>query len=199
MNPAQAEVVKQGFGIEQFLAALAEPAGQYVLDLGDLSQSTVSYVTGRGHRLYAEDVLTRLDEVFGPGDPAVTQDEPGRVRTFLEECLPFPPHQFDVVLAWDTLEFLTRPVLDPFIEQLYTVLRPGGVLLACFHAEARDGSVDASSYRIHDYRTLALRWKGRRPIAQVFQNRTIERMFERFQVVKFFLSRDLIREVIVRK
>jgi hypothetical protein len=38
----------------------------------------------------------------------------------------------------------------------------------------------------------------RRP-AQVFNNRSLEKLFQDFQSVKFFLTRDRLREVIVRR
>ena len=38
----------------------------------------------------------------------------------------------------------------------------------------------------------------RRPL-QLFNNRGVEKLFQRFHSVKFFLARDHLREVIVRR
>jgi hypothetical protein len=38
----------------------------------------------------------------------------------------------------------------------------------------------------------------RRPV-QRFNNRGVEKLFQRFQSVKFFLARDNLREVVVRR
>jgi hypothetical protein len=38
----------------------------------------------------------------------------------------------------------------------------------------------------------------RRP-AQIFNNRSLEKLFQDFQSVKFFLTRDRLREVIVKR
>jgi hypothetical protein len=35
--------------------------------------------------------------------------------------------------------------------------------------------------------------------AQYFNNRCIEKLFHRFQSVKFFLAKDYLREIIVRR
>ena len=34
---------------------------------------------------------------------------------------------------------------------------------------------------------------------QYFNNRGIEKLFERFEAVKFFLTRDALREVVVKR
>jgi hypothetical protein len=41
--------------------------------------------------------------------------------------------------------------------------------------------------------------RGQRKPAQIFNNRSLERLFQDFQSVKFFLTRDHLREVIVRR
>jgi hypothetical protein len=39
---------------------------------------------------------------------------------------------------------------------------------------------------------------GSRPAVQLFNNRGLERLFADFQSVKFFLTRERLREVLVR-
>ena len=41
--------------------------------------------------------------------------------------------------------------------------------------------------------------RGQRKPAQYFNNRDLERLFQEFASVKFFLTRDSLREVIVRR
>ena len=55
------------------------------------------------------------------------------------------------------------------------------------------------SYRIQDSRTLTLAPRGIRMPAQFFNNRALERLFQDYQSTKFFLTRDNLREVIVRR
>ena len=54
-------------------------------------------------------------------------------------------------------------------------------------------------YRIADHKTLMLTPRGYRPAAQFFNNRAIEKVFHRFESVKFFLARDHLREIIVKR
>jgi hypothetical protein len=55
------------------------------------------------------------------------------------------------------------------------------------------------SYRITSSDSLRLTWKTHRPAVEVFNNRGIEKTFEQFDSLKFFLTRDNLREVIIRR
>jgi hypothetical protein len=46
---------------------------------------------------------------------------------------------------------------------------------------------------------LKLVQKGFRATAQSFNNRGLEKLFSKFESVKFFLTRESLREVIVRR
>jgi hypothetical protein len=170
-----------------------------ILDLAGASQATVSFITNYGHRLYSDDFLLQLDQCFGQGDFYQNQENPVMVAKFLENALHFPEQQFDGVLVWDRLQFLAAPLLETVIGRLRAILRPDSGLLAIFHAEERAEAVPTYSFRIADPRTMSLVPKGQRRPAQFFNNRSLERLFQEFQSVKFFLTRDHLREVIVRR
>ena len=190
---------RQSHGLQQFFHALSDGEGLQVLDLGEFTQANVSYITGLGHRPTFDGLRHALEATFGEGDPNLSQADPEKARQFLDHVLRFPSESFDAILVWDTLEHLSRPLLNEVLERLHEILRPRGGMLACFHAESKQELVQTYSFRIADDRTLTLHPKGLRRTAQSFNNRAIERLFERFGSVKFFLTRDHIREVIVRK
>lgn len=197
--PTPQDQFRQSHGLEQFFSSFGAEDGLRVLDLGEFTQANVSYIVDLGHRLTFEDLLFSLDSTFGPGDPNVVQADARKAEAFLRQVLQFPAEHFDAILVWDTLEHLSRPLLEAVVDRLHMVLRKGGGLFACFHAEPRDNVVATFSFRIRDASTLALHPKGERRLAQAFNNRMIERVFARFHSVKFFLTRDYIREVVVRK
>jgi hypothetical protein len=68
-----------------------------------------------------------------------------------------------------------------------------------FHAEERVETIATYSYRIANRKTITLSPRGRRRPAQFFNNRSLEKLFSDFESVKFFLTRDHLREVIVRR
>jgi hypothetical protein len=78
-------------------------------------------------------------------------------------------------------------------------MRPGSSLLAVFHADERVENIPTWSYRIHDRKTVLMTHRTQRRPAQVFNNRSLEKLFQDFSSVKFFLTRDHLREVLVRR
>ena len=199
IEPTPGEHLRPSYGLEQLFAVL-DPTGQrQVLDLGEFTQTNVTKIIGLGHRLTFEDILGMVDNVFGPGDPNVVQADVGLTNQFLSSILDFEPDTFDAIFVWNTLEYVARHLVDPVVARLHRVLRPGGVMLVCFRADIREQLTVQQSFRIADTRTLSIYPKGHRQAAHLLTNRAVERIFERFGSVKFFLSRDKMREVIVRK
>jgi hypothetical protein len=101
--------------------------------------------------------------------------------------------------VWDALQFLASPLVQTVVNRLHRVLRPGSSLLAMFHTEERIGALATYAYRIQDHRTVQMAAPAQRKPAQIFSNRSLEKMFQDFHSVKFFLTRDRLREVIVRR
>ena len=171
-----------------------------MLDVGGATQANVGFLTNMGHKVYSERFLDLLDtpDKEALDDPA-TAPSLAFVDTFLRQNLDFPAGWFDGVLLWDSLEFLPPALLKAAVERLYYVSKPGAYLLAFFHADEKAATVPTYSYRIHDSCTLMLAHRRMRAPCQRFNNRSVEKLFQRFQSVKFFLARDHLREVIVRR
>src|ERR1700739_692388 len=186
-----------------------------VLCLGSTSPNNIRLFTERGHKIYSEDLLTAST------DPdLVTKDEQGidvlDSRKFLAENCVYPAAQFDVILCWNLPDYLDEGLVKPVVGRLWSVLKPGGMLLAFFHT--RDAGPDAPCYRYHimgpdvlDMQPIVPQRELRRGppgavhraigggfrLQRVFNNRHIENLFRDFASIKFFLSRDNIREVLV--
>ncbi|HEY6763193.1 MAG TPA: class I SAM-dependent methyltransferase [Candidatus Sulfotelmatobacter sp.] len=186
-----------------------------ILDLGSTSPGNIRYFTGLGHRIYSEDLLTASTE---PG--LATQDDQGKPildsRQFLADNLAYPAAHFDVVLCWNLPDYLDESLVRPVVGRLWSVLKPGGMLLSFFHT--KDAGPDSPCYRFHilgpdmcEMQRVVVRADGRRGPAstvrpatgegfhlqRVFNNRHIETLFRDFASIKFFLARDNVREVLV--
>ena len=72
-------------------------------------------------------------------------------------------------------------------------------MLAFFHSDERAASIPSYFYRISDPKTLLLVPRGQRKPSQFFNNRSLEKLFQQFASVKFFLTRGHLREVIVTR
>jgi hypothetical protein len=197
---AGAGATRTSNGLDQFFASLQGRENLNILDLAGASQANISFITNLGHRIFSDDILHTLDDAFGGGDQFVeNQSDPQRVAQFLRQSLDFPDAHFDGALVWDTLQFLSPVLLQETVDRLCRILRPQASLLAFFNAEEKLSTIPVSSYRIVDSKTLLLLPRGARKPTQFFNNRTLEKLFQNFYSVKFFLTRDHLREVIVRR
>ena len=184
-------------GLEEFFHHIREQSGLTILDLGGASQENVSFITNLGHRIYSENFLRILEEVFGLSD-TVDQSNPGRIEYFLQQALDYQEGQFDGVLIWDSLEYLAPPLLAAVTDRLRKIARPDGYMLAFFHSDDKQEAVPLYAFRIQSVNTLELVRQGMHRPPQLFNNRSLEKLFGRFESVKFFLTREQLREVIVK-
>ncbi len=127
------------------------------------------------------------------------RSDPDRAALFLRENLEFADRTFDGALIWDTLQFLAPPLLQDTVDRLYRILRPQSSLLAFFHAEEKAQTAPLYSYRIVESKIMSLTPRNQVRPVQYFNNRSLEKLFQKFNSVKFFLTRDHLREVIVRR
>ena len=185
-------------GLEQFFTYVRDQVGLSILDLAGASQQNINFITNLGHRLYSEDFVRTLDDVFGEEDPN-DQAHQSLIDQFLRQTLNFEPEQFDGVLVWDVLQYMTPALLTATLERLRTIVRPHSYLLAYFHSDEKAQQVPFYSFRIKDHQNLLLAQRGTRKPAQIFNNRSLEKLFGKFESVKFFLTREQLREVIVRR
>jgi len=186
-------------GLEQFFNHIRGEAGLRLLDLSGASQANIGFITSQGYRLYSENLIESLEAAFGRDGFYENQSSAERADAFLAQSLAFPDRHFDGALLWDVLEFLAPPLLKSVVERLHRTVKPGCYLLAIFHAEEGARSVSTCSYRIGDAKTLLISPRGLRQPAQFFNNRAVENLFKEFESVKFFLTRDHLREVIVKR
>jgi SAM-dependent methyltransferase len=215
--PAQGsqKLTRRSSGLGELSRMWESAEGLCVLDLGSTSPANIRHFTGGGHRIYSEDLLTAST------DPELlTKDEQGSVvldsRKFLGDNLVYPAAHFDVVLCWNLPDYLDESLVKPVVGRLWSVLKPGGMLLAFFHT--RDAGPDSPCHRFHivgtdtlEMQKIVLRREARRgptgavhtaisdgfQLQRVFNNRHIENLFHDFASIKFFLARDNIREVLV--
>lgn len=213
--PTKARLNRRSSGMGELAKSLEAEDCLCVLDLGSTSASNIRFLTERGHKLYSEDLLQ------ASSDPSLAKkDEQGNPtlddKQFLADNLIFPGAQFDVVLFWNLADYLDESLVKPVIARLWSLLKPGGMLLAFFHT--REAGPDAPCYRYHivggdalEMQPIEVRADARKGpmstgpagdvrsphLQRVFNNRHIETLFRDFSSIKFFLARDNIREVLV--
>ncbi len=207
--PAQGsqKLTRRSSGLGELSRTWEDAEALCILDLGSTSPTNIRHFTESGHRIYSEDLLTASTDPELP-----TKDEQGNPildsRKFLADNLVYPAAHFDVVLCWNLPDYLDESLVKPVVGRLWSVLKPGGMLLAFFHT--RDAGPDSPCHRFHivgpdilEMQRIELRRELRRGVGdsfqlqRVFNNRHIETLFRDFASIKFFLARDNIREVLV--
>lgn len=190
------KLTRRSTGLLEFTKAIQGQEGLCLLDLGPTSATNITRLTGLGHKLYNEDLLT------SSSDPALqVRTDDGKfafhVQQFLAENLAFDHPMFDGVLFWDIADYLPEAAVKPVVERMAAVMKPGGVLLAFFHT--RDAGPETPYHRYHIAGNDSLEFQpgNRFRLQRVFNNRHIENLFKEFSSLKFFLARDNMREVLV--
>jgi len=197
-NRSPVAIARHSGGFEQFQALLKGSGSLSVLDLSAASQANITFVTEAGHRISSDDIVGAMLDSFGPNFSQNPLTE-AKSAHFLEQILTFPAESFDGALVWDAFQFLPPPLIHQTVDRLLRVMRPGGLILAFFNANEKIKEIPLYSYRIQDAKTLLQVPRGVPQQVQNFNNRSIERLFESAASVKFFLTRDNLREVLVRR
>jgi hypothetical protein len=193
----EAPVTRQSRGLEQFFFNIRDVVGLSILDCAGANQENINFLINLGHKVYSQDLLRNLDEAFD-GDLA-EQTNPSRIEYFLKQNFEYPRETLDGVLLWDSLQFMSAPLLNATVERLYEVMKPKSYLLAFFTATEKITEVPSHTFRIADDKTILLSEREMRKAGQVFNNRNLEKLFGKYESVKFFLTRESLREVIVRR
>ena len=188
-------ITRTSRGLQEFFNYIRGQSGLTILDFGAATQQNVSFITNLGHRLYSENFLQLLKENFSSD---ADQSNPGRIEHFLKQALDYPEGQFDGVLIWDVLEYLSPALLAAVVERLHKIVKPSSYMLSFFHSDDKQEAVPYYTFRIQELNTLQVDQHGARQPVQLFNNRSLEKLFSRFGSVKFFLTRERLREVIIK-
>src|SRR5512138_953320 len=200
--PASQRVTRRSTGLNELMRDVARQQSLCILDLGPTSPTNIALLTGLGHKVYNEDLLSASVE---PAYAARTEDGKPAINAakFIAENLTYERALFDAVLCWDIADYLHESLVKAVIERLHLVTKPGGMLMAFFHT--RDAGPNASYFRYHIVAndTLSLQPVTTRDnlplfrLQRVFNNRHIENLFRDYGSLKFFLARDNVREVLI--
>ena len=195
--PHAAQMRRQSRGIEQFFSDISGVVGLSVLDFAGASQENIDFLTNLGHKVYTQDLVRSLDDAFG-SDPG-EQMNPGRIDYFLRTNFDYPADTFGGALLWDAFQFMGPALVNATVDRLYEIMQPKSYMLAFFTSNEKATEVPSYHFRLIDNKTIQLSDRGLRPSGQVFNNRSLEKLFGKFESVKFFLTRDSLREVIIRR
>jgi hypothetical protein len=188
-------------GLKEFLWLISDVKGGRILDLGQVSQQTLTFFIERGYRISTEDLLRSWKDFLTTEEEKMRRAPVGEgervtramlTEKFLETALQYPEDNFNGVLAWDLLDYFEAEMLGRVMDRLYALMRPGGAVLGLFHTRAPERF---HRYRIANTQTIELLPAPTIAVhARVFQNREVLDLFGKFRSSKTFVGRDQLRE-----
>ena len=195
------ERTRQSRGWTDVLAYLrTEPSRSLrVLDFGATSPVNINLLTSLGHSVYMANIVgdAQRPEWVKPGTDGTRSKTPEyETDQFKQANLDFSGRDFDIVLLWDTADYLPGPLVPTLFERLREVTRPEGRLLGFFHGKTEGPENGYARYQLTEGPELRLLGNEPLPVRQVLQNRQIERYLEGFATIRFFQGTDNMREVL---
>jgi hypothetical protein len=162
-----------------------------VLDLGPAVAANFELLSEIGRHIRFVDLLGR----DGPIDQ-LGEAEGQKLRRLARQMLPSDWGIYDLVIAWDVINYLDDSRVEPVVERLGALCRDGAILFAMI---ATTGKIPARppTYEIIDRSTVMY---GGHTAAEVECPRrppaTVERLLSAFSVERSFILRHGIQEYV---
>jgi hypothetical protein len=192
-------IPRHSSGWQELLKHLRSGESLRILDIGPTSSTNINFITSIGHSIYMANLVEEAAKpewliAGADGEPVVFN-----VERFLTANLNFSGRIFDVVILWDTADYLPETLLPAVLDRIHSVMQEGGLMLALFHSKAEGQDTAFSRYHLTETDAVEMQRAGNYPILHIYTNRQIENMLKNFSSYKFFLAKDNLREVIVTR
>jgi SAM-dependent methyltransferase len=163
-----------------------------VLDLGPMCGQTATLLAQKGSRIHVDR--------FEPPPPTPPRKPGEKVEEPAPLAIDQPDGAFDIVLAWENIDFVPPERLADFGRELHRILKPAGVLLLFSLSRSIPEPEPIPSYRLFEDGSFS-RETGALPLRRrwVHANREIERSLPDLVICSMHLLRNQMREILVVK
>ena len=179
-------------GLGRALARAFRDGKPQILVLGPLCGESVVFLAGRGARVHVDEVeLPAPLPKRQPGE-AVTPPRPVKIDQ--------PTGAYDLVLAWEMLDFVPADRLQEFGAEIVRLLRVGGQLIVFAHLKPPSERAVFPRYRLLAD-DLIVREEPAGPLLPRYahSNLMIERAIAGLSVQNIHLQRNQMREILASK
>jgi 2-polyprenyl-3-methyl-5-hydroxy-6-metoxy-1,4-benzoquinol methylase len=184
--------------IKDFIDGIAKKPDPIVLDVGSVIGSNIEYFLNFGIKIYMEDLLAAYakPQYSVLVDDKLTFDE----ERFFAENLSYKENYFDGLICWDVLDYLDAKFAKKFIAQISAKMKPGSLVLGFFHTHKVTGPDSTHKYRLVNESTLEyLPLERKMEPKKVYPSREINQLFSGYQSQRFYLLKNNLLEVMLRK
>ena len=163
-----------------------------ILVLGPLCGDSVVFLAGRGARVHVDQV--ELPQPTPPRQPGAAVAE---LQTFKIDQ---PANAFDLVLAWEMLDFVSPDRLPEVGAEIVRVLRIGGQLILFAHQKPPSDRAILPRYRLLADDLIVREEPGAPSIPRyTHSNLQLERAIAGMSVQNIHLQRSQMREILASK
>lgn len=174
--------------LREFTERLERSQNTQLLDLGPVCGENINFFAKRVRRLFVCDMFLRLDLACRLGLPT----------THVWQHLDYPPLSFDGIMLWSLIDYLDDSEVRKLLDLCNTMLKPSGTLLAVVQDEFTISST-INSHVIADNFEVYLRPQPHLSLSlRTRHNRALLTIVAPFTPIKSFVSRDGIREILLR-
>jgi hypothetical protein len=179
-------------GLGRAVARAFRDGKPQILVLGPLCGESVVFLAGRGARVHVDEVeLPEPIPKRQPGEPA---------PALLPIRLDHPTGAFDLLLAWEVLDFVPPDRLHEFGAELVRLLRVGGQLVVFAHLKPPADRAVVPRYRLLADDLIVREEPSASTIPRyVHSNLMIERAIAGLSVQNIHLQRNQMREILASK
>ncbi len=182
--------------LRELVARLADDVPHTILDLQPAVGANVEFFSRFTCRLQIVDLLSALAAAGAPAAPAAPAAD---ADAAFRRALPVPAAPYDVVLAWEVLDYLPRERVRGLLEHLCGLCRPRALMLV-FISTAKEIPVLPPVFKIADGHTLD--WQARatamRPGPRLAPA-DVEHMAAGFTVAHSVVMRHGVREYLFER
>jgi SAM-dependent methyltransferase len=173
--------------------------GLRILDIGPTSPTNINFLTALGHGVYMADIVHEALRCEWMSLRDESSEPQFDVDGFLDQNLDFAGREFDVILLWTTLDYIPAALVDPVVQRLRSCMRPGGLILALFHTKPAGAGTGFCRYHITDGDSIEMQESTAYSVQRVYTNRNIEKIFQSYANMRFFLAKDNLYEVLITR
>jgi hypothetical protein len=161
-----------------------------VLDLGPAVPANISFLSQYSSHIRIADAVADLRAIVP------NEDDPSVVPSAVAEVLPAEPGDFDLVLVWDLLSYLSSEVVESLADQLKTACRAGAKVLLLVHSgSTMPAEPQVFEIRSRDQLVYRAASSDSEP-ARELPPAEVERILDGFRIESSFVLRHGIREFV---